>query len=242
MIKKENPLHVQRKREIQEKNMKYDQEIPENIRLFAGIGTEELPRMLACLGGMVRSYCKGCLILRQGEPVTHIGIMLSGKGEECREDAFGRRAILGLLEQRDIFGEAFICAGIKNSPITITVTEPARVLFLDYGRIVHTCSSACGFHSRLIQNMLKIIAERSIRIDRQLQYLSLKTLREKLMAFLLDQCSDAGKKSFFISMNREQMAEYLAADRSALSRELSKMQADGLIRFQKNSFKLLGGE
>ena len=205
--------------------------------LFDGIAFSDFENMLSCLSAKTIRYKKGGVILLSGDAVNFVGMILSGSVQIIKEDADGRIAILAELSVSDIFGEAFACAGISQSPVTIQASEDSELLFIDYKKIVATCSSACPFHAKLIENMLKLIAVKNLLLNQKIEILSKRTTREKLFCYF-DLQRGAAKK-FDISFNREDLARYLCVDRSAMSNELSKMRNEGLIRFYKNTFEIL---
>lgn len=217
--------------------MKKYLDILKKIQLFIGISPDELLAMMRCLNANVRTYEKGSYIFHAGDAVTHIGILLSGGAEIVKEDAFGKKTIVSVLESTDLFAEVMVCAGNKISPVSVLVTERAEVLFIDYAKIVFVCDKACAFHHQLIMNMLKLLAGKNIILMKKLDYATLKGMREKLSAFLLDMYD--GEHEFEIPFNREQMADFLSVDRSAMSRELCRMRDEGLISFTKNRFRII---
>jgi CRP-like cAMP-binding protein len=164
-------------------------------------------------------------------------MVLSGSARVIKEDENGNVMILTELAASELFGEAFACAGIEQSPVTVLAAEDSEILCIDYKKITSSCSSACGFHSKLIENMLKIIAEKNLLLNQKIEILSKRTTREKLLAFF-DAQRGAAKK-FSIPYNREELAHYLCVDRSAMSGELCKMRDEGLLKFHKNKFEIL---
>lgn len=117
--------------------------------------------------------------------------------------------------------------------------QPSTVLFLNTNRILTVCTSACRFHTRLIQNLLSVIASKNLFLTQKLEHMSQRSTREKLLSYLSEQAQRVGKESFDIPFNRQQLADFLSVDRSAMSNELCKMRDDGLLLFEKNSFQLL---
>ena len=172
-----------------------------------------------------------------GDAVNFVGMILSGSVQIIKEDPDGRVAILTELSISDIFGEVFACAGISHSPVTIQASEDSEILFIDYNKIITSCSSACPFHARLIENMLKLIAVKNLLLNQKIEILSKRTTKEKLLCYF-DLQRGAARK-FNIPFNREELARYLCVDRSAMSNELCKMRDEGLIRFIKNTFEIL---
>ena len=118
-------------------------------------------------------------------------------------------------------------------------SEKTEVLFLRIYRVLTTCSNACEFHARLVRNLLSVLALHNLKMNEKLTHVTQRTLREKLLSYLSSESARAGAASFEIPFNRQQLADYLSADRSALSAELSRMRGEGLIEFEKNSFRLL---
>ncbi len=205
--------------------------------LFAGIAFSDFEQMFGCLSARTVNYKKGDIILLSGDAVRFVGLVLSGGVQVMKEDKDGNVAILTELTVSDIFGEVFACAGIDHSPVTVQAAENAEILLIDYKKIITSCSGACPFHARLIENMLRLVARKSLMLNQKIEILSKRTTREKLLCFFDTQRGMA--KKFTIPFNREEMARYLCVDRSAMSNELGKMRDEGLIRFHRNEFEII---
>ncbi|MVB11461.1 Cyclic nucleotide-binding domain protein [Caprobacter fermentans] len=216
--------------------MNLDYDAFKKIPLFEGIQPEELRQMLSCLHAKRKSYAKQEMILLEGQPASFVGIVLSGSVLILKEDYRGNRMIIAEATAGQLFAEAFSCAEIDRLPVTVVSAEDSTVLWIDYRRAVSVCSSACRFHSRLIQNMLRILAFKNILLSRKIEYLSKRTTREKLLAFLADQAGGARGEEFSIPFSRQELADYLCVDRSALSAELGKLQREGVLKFHRNRF------
>lgn len=215
------------------------QDVPEGMPLFTGIKKEEQTSLLGCLSAKELSFAKGDMIFLAGNPAKWVGAMLAGEAQVIKEDFWGNRVIMTGLGVGDLFGEIFACAGLATLPVSVMAVTDVRVLLMDYKRIVTTCPSSCVFHSRLISNMLKVVAEKSLLLNRKVDVLSAHGTREKLLTFLAAQAEQQHSRRFAIAFNRQELADYLAVDRSALSREMSRMQKDGVIQYEKNWFELL---
>lgn len=211
----------------------------QRCELFEEIDPDQLFALLDCLGATKRSYQKGAFILRANEAVEEVGILLGGSAHIIHEDYWGNRAIIACIEPGDLFAEAFCCAKIEQLPVGVVGLEDTEVLFLDFNRIISVCSSACVFHNDLIKNMLQILARNNVNLTRKLEDVTQRTTREKLLSYLSRRALQAGGGRFEIPFNRQELADYLSVDRSALSSELSKMQAEGLLRYHRNEFELL---
>ena len=205
--------------------------------LFRDIAAANKAALLHCLEAKTQTYKKGELVLLSGDPLRHIGFVLSGGVKIIREDAEGNSAIIAELGAAEVFGEAFACAGVDISPISVLSSEDSEVLWINFRKVLGTCRNACSFHSQLIENMLRLIAEKNLLLSQKMDILSKRSTREKLLAFF--DAQGAGEKQFAVPFTREEMAQYLCVDRSAMSGELSKMRNEGLIRYKKNAFEIL---
>jgi CRP/FNR family transcriptional regulator, dissimilatory nitrate respiration regulator len=208
------------------------------IPLFDGISSEELKYLLSCLNAKQQFFTKQEILLLEGQPASLVGIVLSGSVLIVKEDYRGNRIILAEASAGELFSEAFSCAQMEHLPVTVVSAQDSMVLWIDYRRVVSVCSSACGFHAKLIQNMLRILASKNMLLNRKIEYMSKRTIREKLLAFLSDQAAGIVEKEFSIPFSRQELADYLCVDRSALSAELSKMRSAGLLEFHRNRFIL----
>ena len=204
--------------------------------LFAGIALEDFEKLFNCLSAKIIHYRKDEIILLAGDKVNSVGLVLSGSVKIIKEDAEGNIAILTELTTPELFGETFACAGISHSPVTVKASENCEILFINYKKIISACTAACSFHQKLIENMLTLMAKKNILLNRKNEILSKRTTREKLVEFFNNQRGTARK--FAIPYNREELANYLCVDRSAMSRELCKMRDEGLISFIKNKFEV----
>ena len=207
--------------------------------LFLGIRPEDMDAMLGCIGYHVREYKKGEIIAFEAETINHVGLVMKGSVDMIKEDVWGNRTMLLRSYAEDVFGETFACGEDSLSVVTFVAAEDSKVMFLSFCRVMHTCTHACVFHQTLIENMVRIIARKNRELMRKIEVVSKKTLREKILAYLSIQSQAQGASRFEILLGRVEWAEYLCADRSALTRELSKMKDEGLIDYQRNWFEIL---
>jgi len=207
--------------------------------LFREIEDGEMEEMLGCLGARVVIYGKKDTVIGEGEPVRYIGIVLSGRLQVVQVDYFGNRSIVGNLEPSDLFGESFACAGVIEMPVNVICAEDSEVMLIDHHRIMYPCSSACGFHRKLIDNLLKVVAMKNLAFHQKIEIISKRTTREKLMAYLLLQAKIRNKSSFEIPYDRQELADFLGVDRSGLSAEIGKLRKEGILASERNQFKLL---
>lgn len=207
--------------------------------LFSGVAAPEIVSMLKCLSAVETEYEKNAFVLRFGESVSSIGLVLSGSVHVVKEDFWGNRNIVMKAVAGQLFAETYACVQDEALGVSVVAAEPTTVLFLDVRRIMTTCSSACEFHSRLIRNLLTVVAQKNLMLNNKLAHMAQRTTREKLLSYLSEESLRLGSSSFEIPFNRQQLADYLSVDRSAMSNELCKLRDEGILRFEKNSFELL---
>ena len=208
-----------------------------NNPLFYGIGADDFDAMLNCIQANLQIYQKGEIALLAGAPVKAVGLIISGSVQVFREDGDGRQNLMAEVQEGELFGEVFACAGVAQSPVTVVSVQKSEILYLDYRKVIGACASFCPFHQKLIQNMLALVAQKNLMLNQKIEILSKRTTRERLLLFF--DFFRKGSKQFVIPFNREKLAAYLCVDRSAMSSELSKMQKEGLIRYHRNVFELL---
>ena len=215
-------------------------EILSQCPLFSGISREDLSGMLQCLGARSVSYEKGRTVFLEGDPALWVGVVLTGEVQILREDLDGNRSILAAAGPGPLFGGVFACAQLDRLPVTVIASAGSRVLQLACRRIIETCSQSCIFHSQLIHNLLKIVARKNLMLNQKIDFISRRTTREKLMAYLTAQAKAADSRIFSIPYNRQELADYLGVERSAMSAELGKLKKEGTIDFHRNHFTLKG--
>ncbi|WP_425060172.1 hypothetical protein SCACP_08410 [Sporomusa carbonis] len=206
--------------------------------LFDGISAEALTAVLGCLQPKVCTYPKNNYIAVGGESFTGLGILLTGKATVIKENAAGSRIALTMLESGDIFGEMIAFSTIKNWPVSVVAQTECSVMFLPSVKIMGTCSNVCASHKQLITNMLAILSEKAILLNRKVEYLSIKGMREKISTYLLEQHRVSARKTFTLTLNRNDLADFLNVSRTALSRELGRMRDEGIIEFYRSSVKI----
>lgn len=218
--------------------MKQYLKLLKNTKLFNGITETEIEAMLSCLSATKRSYQKGECIFRKGELVSHVALLLEGCVHIQKEDYWGNSSILNEITEGEIFGEVYACLGNDEILNNAVAVRPSVVLFLDINRVLTMCSSACRFHGQLIRNLLSVLAAKNKVLAQKLEHMSQRTTREKLLSYLSEQSLKAGRPTFDIPFNRQQLADFLSVDRSAMSNELCKMRDEGILQFDRNHFTL----
>lgn len=207
--------------------------------LFAEVDPADIGAMLACLGMSERRYARGSYIHRMGDKIATVGIVTEGRTRIENVDAWGNVSIMGLRGPGEMFGEVY--AAMPGEPLLVDVVadDDCAVLFLNVGKMAVSCPERCPRHGQVARNLTVSLARQSLAFSRRLFHVAPKTIRGKLLAYLSDVAERTGSQEFDIPLNRQQLADYLGVDRSALSAELSRMRAAGLIECRRSHFKLL---
>ncbi len=218
--------------------MKKYLEVLERCSLFYNISQNDLNSVLHCLSAKDKFYKKNDFIFSEEDTPVYAGIIISGSVCVVKEDFWGNRAILAKLGEGELFGEVFSCAEVESFPVSVVATEDTEIILIDCRKVTTTCSTACVFHTQLINNLIKILANKNIMMNQKIQHIVKRTTREKLLSYLSEQAVRFKSDVFTIPFNRQELADYLSVDRSAMSKELSKMKDEGIIEFNKNEFVL----
>lgn len=214
-------------------------DILNKVVLFEGIPQQEIPLLLHCLSAREESFDAGSFLMLEGDSPTHLGIILHGEIQVVQEDYLGHRTIVSVLGAGDTFGESFACAQIAAVPVSVQAVEASDILWINYNGTITTCASSCSFHHRLIGNMLELLAEKNIALSQKLRHVSRRSTEDKLFSYLSEQSRLNTSTHFTIPLNRQQLADYLCVDRSALSTELGRLQKQGRLRYHRSEFELL---
>ena len=202
------------------------------VPLFDNIQEKEINEIIN--QSYIKSYQKDEFILKAGDFIFNTGIILKGEISVISEDFWGNKNIISTLSEGNIFAEIFSLK--NNTPLNVSVVsnEDSTILFINVNEIINKTRNFI-----FIKNLMNIISTKTLMLNRKNELLSKRTIREKVMTFLSQQAISANNNSFKIPFSREEMADFLAVDRSALSRELSKMKKEGIIAYNKNNFTLI---
>ena len=211
-----------------------------NTNMFLGIRDSEIRTMLKCLSTKKIRFQKGEYIIRSGENNHLVGLVLSGLVLIEKVDHWGTNSIFEEITPGMTFAESYACVSMLPAEINVLASTDAEVMFLDFRRIFTVCSSACVYHTKLIYNLLNAMAQKNISLTQKIEHLSKRTIRDRLLSYLSTESMKANSSSFEIPFNRQQLASYLAVDRSALCSEISKLQKEGIITCHKNRFQFNG--
>jgi CRP-like cAMP-binding protein len=204
--------------------------------LFAGLSVPECQQVLQCLGASQKKYAKNTFIYRGGEQAVQLGLVLAGSVQVLRDDYWGNENIVTVLETGDTFAESYACVPTLALAVSVQARTPATILFLNLQRLLTPCGQNCPFHQQLIQNLVGLVAAKNVFLQEKLSYLTQRTTRQKLLAYLSAVSLRQKSPQFTIPLNRQQLADFLSVDRSALSNELSKLRREGVLEFTKNKF------
>ncbi len=201
--------------------------------LFKGLDDNEIKEALLSLGAVVLKYKKGGYVINQGEYIEKISILVKGRLIIQQDDYWGNRSIISAVEEGEMFGESFVSEESGAFPNDVVASEDSVVVSFAVSRIFEICSST------LIQNLFFSISEKNRKLMQKIGYISKRTTREKLKAYLSSEAKKNNSGTFTIPFNRQQLADFLSIDRSAMSNELCKMRDEGKIIFERNRFSLL---
>lgn len=206
--------------------------------LFCGIREEEAAALLDCLEAHETAYRRGETVLGAGRETEWLGVVRSGMVLIERCDVLGANSVLGAVRPGEVFAEAYACLAGEKMTAFVTAAEDTVVLWLRIRKLLSASGCACAFHTRLLSNLLTVCAEKNLRLSRRIQHTTPKTIRARLISYFSEMAQNAGSRAFSLPLNRQQLADYLGVDRSALCRELSRMQSDGLIRLSRSHVEL----
>jgi len=208
--------------------------------LFADLTPQEITKLCDCLNAHERKYARDEYVFSAEDDVRFVYVLLSGSAHIVDEDLWGNRAIVETLMPQTLFGEAYIFSGAVHHLVSVVAAEPTTLLVIDPERLFESCSNACACHTTLIKNCVGILSHKIVRLTEKLGDVAQRTTREKVLSYLSRCARRERSDAFDIPYSRQQLADYLCVERSALSHELSRLQSAGLIRYRKNHFELLG--
>ena len=210
--------------------------------LFENMQSDGLSHLLSCFQPRISSYLKGEYVSLEGDPQDAVGILLSGRISVNRETITGNKMVMAVLSPGELFGEMAAFSGQTRWPASVLAIENAEVIFIPIVRFSYTCNQTCSSHTQLIRNMLGIISRKALMLNRKVEYLTIKGMREKLCRYLTEQSRSKGSTTFTMDMNRNELADFLNVSRPSMSRELGRMRDEGLIDFYRGSVRILSPE
>ena len=206
--------------------------------LFKDISDDEKADILGCLTYQIKEFRQGHVIALEGNEIRYFGLILEGSIDMIKEDVWGNRTLITRMSEGELFGETFACGIEQQSVVTFTAVGNVTVMMLPFMQVIHTCSNSCSFHEKLIRNLVHTIAMKNRSLMQKVEIITKKNLREKILAYLSIQAQMQNTRYFQIPLKRGELAQYLCADRSALTRELTQMREEGIIDFDRNTFRI----
>ena len=209
------------------------------LPVFQGLTEQEL-QQLEQIGAIRRqNFHKHETVFHEGDLVHEIGIVLEGSVLIENNDLWGNKSILSRVEKGQVFAESY---AFHKVPLMVDAIadEDSLILFLDVQRLMEEQNAQATWYCKMLKNLLLISTKKNRNLSNRIFCTTAKTVRGRLAAFFSEQAAKAGNNTFDIPFNRQQMADYLNLDRSALSKELGKMREEGLLTFRKNHFSIKG--
>ena len=208
--------------------------------LFRGVTDEGLTKLLGCVKPTEESFKKGGIILPAGQKTDRFGILLCGKGVIAHEDFWGNRNIISPLLPGQIFGEVFALKSGAVTTVGVIAESDCEVLWIKSESLLSSCTEICPCHAAVTRNLIGLLAEKNLKMNEKIIHMAKRTTRQKLMSFLSAKAAEAKSESFTVDMDRQQLADYLSVERSAMCAELSRLQKDGYLSYKGNRFRLSG--
>ena len=219
--------------------MNIDLSLLQDSILFANLSQEDLQKVFTCISAREYTFERGSFVVHAGDDVKFVYLIVSGSMHIIDEDFWGNRSIIETMYKDILFGEAYVFSARKQQLVSVIAAEDSVVLEIDPVRLFEICSRGCSCHALLIKNALCLLSEKIVYLTEKLGHIIRRTLREKVLSYLSTCAQREKSNSFYIPYSRQQLADYLCVDRSALSHELSRLQKQGHIRYHKNKFELL---
>ena len=210
-----------------------------DIPLFQGLEREEISEVLQRFHALIKHFPKSDYIYLAGDCVENLCVVLEGTVQMIKEDIWGEKSIIANLGAGSVFAENFLGKLGDRSVVSYFVASDSEILMLPLGRALYDVSAPSKASQRLMCNIVSVLADNNTRLIEKTEILCKKTLRSKILAYLEQEARNKQSHQFTIPFNRTDLANYLDADRSALTRELARMKDEGIIDYTKNTFTLL---
>ena len=195
--------------------------------------------LLTCLKPLVQTYPKNTIVVRNGDSLDSLGIVLEGQASIFKDSISGNRILLKNIGKGEMFGEIAVFARQNEWPALVQAITPLTVCFFPKNKIVDQCTNACKWHNSLVRNMLGVISERALKLSKKMEHISIKTMRSKLSTFIYEQYLKGKTTTLTLPMNRQQLADFLNVSRPSMSRELSRMRDEGIIDFHLSAVRII---
>ena len=218
--------------------MKKYLDIMRRSSLFSGMNDDEILSILSCIKCQVISKTNDKYIFHAGTKTSLMGLVLSGSALIIQEDLWGHRNIISKCSVGEFFGEPYAAVPDAVLNVSVVANEDSDILMLDVGRLLTTCSTVCRHHVQLIRNLVTILTRKILVFNEKITHMSKRTTRDKLLSYLSAESTRQNSLCFDIPYDRQQLADFLCVERSAMSAEISKLQKECLLKTNKNHFEL----
>lgn len=207
-------------------------------KIFKDIEEDNISSLLTCLDAKTKAYTKNEFILREGDLIDSICFILKGTVVISKDDFWGNQSILSKLSVSDHFAESFAASKLKST-VDATATSDCEIMFIPIESITKICYNACGYHIKLMNNLMELIASKNIYLTSKISHMAKRTTKDKIMSYLMTMSKAKESNVFDIPFKRQELADYLSVDRSAMSNELCKLRDNHIIKFNKNHFEII---
>lgn len=206
--------------------------------IFRDISNSEVEAMILCFRMRRARFAPGATIRVYGGS-RDVGVVVRGAAELVRFDSAGTRTILERMETGGIFGELLAFTAELGDSLEVISAGECEVLFMDYAHIMKRCEKACRYHSRLVENLFRLVAQQARRLSRRVEVLSQRSIRDKLRCYFRILCLEYGTQTVTLPFSLSTLADYISTDRSAMMRELKRMRQDGIVSMEGRRVMLL---
>lgn len=206
------------------------------VNIFKGIRLAEKRKLLKELEADMRTFDKNISLLQSVSKANLIGILEEGSSQIIRTDYNGNKIIIEDLHVGSVFGIRFSL--LNNDEYDIITKEESKFIFIDYD-LLKIQKSRSAYYQSFIINFMDILSDMVFLKNERINILTRKTTREKLLEYFENESKKAFSKSFYLSFNLTELAEYLSIDRSAMMREIKKLKDDKIINSNGNKITFL---
>ena len=212
-----------------------------DIKLFDGFSEEGLSVFLNSINNKILTLKKGDLVFSEGDEFSNLCILLEGEILLTNSDEYGNRNVIDIISENQMFAEVFSFTSKKQSPVTAQASSESLIFLIDTKDLISIKNDNKILVDKhiIVSNLLNIFADKNLILLSKIEVISRRNIRDKIMHFLELQRQKSAKNIFNIPYSRKDMADFLGVDRSALSRELSRLKEENIIDFEKNTFKII---
>lgn len=225
---------------LQQKEFFMNQNHPSTLScpLFINMPDPDIRRLFHCFQIKEKTFQKNEYIIQAGMPITDILLIEEGLAHIVEDDYWGNRTLIDCINSHNVFGIGYAYSPFSVYPVSLVAKKKTKILFIDATKVFTPCGKHCLHHQQLIQNAVAILANKNVGLIDKITHLSRRSTKDKILSFLSFYSKKVDSPDFYIPFDRQELADYLSVDRSALSKELGKLKQEGIIDFEKNHFIL----